>query len=902
VGREPELEALRACWREGFRGVLALVGLGGAGKTAVAARFLDELLGAAAAPRPDGLFVWSFYQQPDAGLFLQEAYRYFARDAAHATGARGGGILPLLHDALATGGPHLLVLDGLERVQRQEGTGAYGRIEDPLLKGLLTRLAEGVGRAAALLTSRFPLTDLTPFQPRGYRPLDLGGLDGPSAAVLLLRRGVVGDTAALRRLIDAYGAHPLTLDHLGVLIGQFLHGDPRRAPEAPALAAPGGDRQALRLARLLRAYEEHLPPAELALLCRLCLLRRSATEGQLGQLFLCSPAVHARTVRELSEQIVHLPALERVLPPDRDYLAEDIGRCLEEFLAAAPVAGPEGVFRGEVLEEVAKIRELQQSEIDADFAELASLYAGTELDVQTDLRPLPAGDRETLRGLCARYLELRRHPLMPFNDKLNPTLKALFGQLGWKKQGLLPGEDLRPDDLFRAYVRVRDRLRFLAGKHFALRRVRELCRFHQRKWSLAGPLAPLDAVELRRALDALVGRHLACREADGSFSVHPAVRDYFHGLAVASQQAGWHDLLREQMVSLIRQPGLRLPENAATLDLVEEAIYHALQAGRADEAEWLYREVLGGLRHLAWKLGETLRGLRVLRGFDPCPDRDALAWFLRALGEFEEAYTHNPLPYFRADIRLLQGRLPEVAAERDDARSAAAAFLMGRSRELPPDLLGCAVPRDQLLLYLGRLGVARHTAEMENLYQYIGREGDRARCRLFLAEAARRQADADGCRRHLDAAAGWALHSGSVEHLCLWHLIRARSAREDGDRAAARRAVDEGMHLARRCGLGLYHVELLCEQAEAFLADGDAAAAEAAAREALQRASAADCQFQWGAAEAGHLLGQALAARQDHRGAVGVLQETLDLRQRLGDPRAGQTERLLNLALRARQA
>ena len=51
---------------------LALVGLGGAGKTALAARFLAGLLGPGAGPRLGGLFVWSFYQEPDAGLFLRE--------------------------------------------------------------------------------------------------------------------------------------------------------------------------------------------------------------------------------------------------------------------------------------------------------------------------------------------------------------------------------------------------------------------------------------------------------------------------------------------------------------------------------------------------------------------------------------------------------------------------------------------------------------------------------------------------------------------------------------------------------------------------------------------------------------------------------------------------------------
>jgi hypothetical protein len=70
VGREPELETLRAWWSDGSRGVLALVGLGGAGKTTVAARFLDELLSSNHRPRPEGLFVWSFYQDPDPGRFV----------------------------------------------------------------------------------------------------------------------------------------------------------------------------------------------------------------------------------------------------------------------------------------------------------------------------------------------------------------------------------------------------------------------------------------------------------------------------------------------------------------------------------------------------------------------------------------------------------------------------------------------------------------------------------------------------------------------------------------------------------------------------------------------------------------------------------------------------------------
>ena len=162
VGREGELDELRSLWRNGSRGVFALVGLGGAGKTAIAARFLEELMREDRLSRPEGLFVWSFYQEPDAAFFLQELHRYFSHSDSAATPAKGAGLLHLLSSGLARGGAHLLVLDGLERVQRVEGhdPGPFGRIEDPLLKGLLTRIAEGVGQTVALVTSRFPLTDL----------------------------------------------------------------------------------------------------------------------------------------------------------------------------------------------------------------------------------------------------------------------------------------------------------------------------------------------------------------------------------------------------------------------------------------------------------------------------------------------------------------------------------------------------------------------------------------------------------------------------------------------------------------------------------------------------------------------------------------------------------------------
>jgi predicted Zn-dependent protease len=92
----------------------------------------------------------------------------------------------------------------------------------------------------------------------------------------------------------------------------------------------------------------------------------------------------------------------------------------------------------------------------------------------------------------------------------------------------------------------------------------------------------------------------------------------------------------------------------------------------------------------------------------------------------------------------------------------------------------------------------------------------------------------------------------------------------------------------------LYLVELLTEKAEILLAQGEADAAESSARDALDLASAQQVQFLWGAALAGHVLGQALVQQGKMDAARKALHDVLTLRKRIGDPRTWQTEKLLN--------
>ena len=85
----PEFTQMCDWWRAGGKGVLALVGIGGAGKTAIADRFVRSLPGVTEAephqpqdamlPVPEGLFVFSFYDATNPKYFFDALYEYFHR-------------------------------------------------------------------------------------------------------------------------------------------------------------------------------------------------------------------------------------------------------------------------------------------------------------------------------------------------------------------------------------------------------------------------------------------------------------------------------------------------------------------------------------------------------------------------------------------------------------------------------------------------------------------------------------------------------------------------------------------------------------------------------------------------------------------------------------------------------
>ena len=191
-GRDAELTLLDAALEPGGPSIVAFVGPGGQGKTAIVQHWLERL--AAAASDLDGVFLWSFYRGKDADLCLRELFGHVAGTTTapdvSATYAVDH-LLPLLRRRR-----WVLIFDGAEVAQYESGPW-FGRFIHPELSRLLEELASEPLPGVVVLTTRFPLSELE--RRRHARIVSLAGLDAESARGLLQSLGVSGDCGRVGR-------------------------------------------------------------------------------------------------------------------------------------------------------------------------------------------------------------------------------------------------------------------------------------------------------------------------------------------------------------------------------------------------------------------------------------------------------------------------------------------------------------------------------------------------------------------------------------------------------------------------------------------------------------------------------------------------------------------------------
>jgi hypothetical protein len=195
--------------------------------------------------------VWSFYREPNCAVPVAE-------------------ITKLQKSAL--GKRTLVVLDGMERVQRDGSGGPLGTLSADCsgLKVLLQKVVQAPQGLSIVITSRLPLDDLADSDGVGFVETGVDELSCEDARDLLRSLGVKGAPDELDHLLEEHGRHALTVSLLGGLLAEWHQGLVEKSCELPPLTdIPAGtraQRQAERLKRILIAYESRLTPFEVNLL------------------------------------------------------------------------------------------------------------------------------------------------------------------------------------------------------------------------------------------------------------------------------------------------------------------------------------------------------------------------------------------------------------------------------------------------------------------------------------------------------------------------------------------------------------------------------------------------------------------------------------------------------------
>jgi len=288
VGRDDLLASISRDWAAPNRSVTGLIGFGGEGKSSLARRWVDMLVGLPNRPTPDGVFWWGFYDRSSVDEFFEAALDYMGGGRIDPRRVPSANVRAQIIGAMLGAGRYLFVLDGLEVMQHQEGD-QYGLLRSSDLRDFLTLFAAPGHQSFCLATSRAPLLDLMNYTTYTHR--DVTRLSPADGRALLREVGVVGQDDILSEIVAAWNGHALTLGLLGGHIATQYGGDAARIDDLPdptvaddpALSAAEGRYE--RVHRVLRRYGEHLTDSERDFLMLFSAFRTPVHESAFDKVF-----------------------------------------------------------------------------------------------------------------------------------------------------------------------------------------------------------------------------------------------------------------------------------------------------------------------------------------------------------------------------------------------------------------------------------------------------------------------------------------------------------------------------------------------------------------------------------------------------------------------------------------
>ena len=198
----------------------------------------------------------------------------------------------------------LLILDNLESILQGDGRSGYYRPGYETYGQLVHCLAEGEHRSCLLFTSRERPQDLTHLaeDTPAVRFLSLAGLPTAAGQQMLAARGVAGDSANLADLVKYYSGNPLALKLAAETVDSLFGGEVSAFLQADALIFDD-------IRDVLDQQFTRLVPLERELLGWLAIVREPVSYTALRDLLAKPPAPHQ--VLEATRSLQRRSLLER---------------------------------------------------------------------------------------------------------------------------------------------------------------------------------------------------------------------------------------------------------------------------------------------------------------------------------------------------------------------------------------------------------------------------------------------------------------------------------------------------------------------------------------------------------------------------------------------------------------
>ena len=759
-------------------------------------------------------------------------------------------------------------------------------ILDGRLRDLVLRAADGwLPGVALLITTRFRLFDPLAERCALYREIGIDQLQPPAALALLGARGVTRTTdAQLLALAEESGFHALTLDLLGGYVAAFCDGDPVRLPplaevKVPDEAAADDPRlaavkeQERKFSRLAQRYREALAasdPAALALMERVCLFRLGVNADMLAAIFT---GVGKENISGAALAVLNREQVGKKLRRLAQMRLLDENRPPSTPNSKSTQPMPNYTVHPAV-------RDGFLHGLDGDAARQG--HEAAREGLITSLGGLPgSGSNPSDPAALDLLEEIVYHTLGA--GHLQEAWEIYWNRIGGSNNLLWRlGAFERGERICRAFVGGRLPERSPASD-------RSSSEFGSEASRSIGSLADLDQARCINDL-ALFLEHLGHLAASGWC--------YEQALALIQGDAGL------QYASIVNQHLAEVWSLVGNLTRALKAADEALRLAKCANEAWEWCDAYARRARARALRGETDAALADFR--------DALDWQ-------HEADRHDDRPLYSnrgiwLTLLLADLRRNEEAIRLTQENDRTCAEIAGSNHMYTPH------------------------------------------CRLALADLARNRGELDKARMLQEQAYEWAVAHDAREVLCWATLVRARIAltkvscfhhetrarqgiqesgvsKEGHARVLeeARSDLDEGLHLARDCGYGIYHIDLMLERARLHLLRGEPQPAMDDLRVALDdgleppldsgfptllAATDPECGYAWGIAEGRHLRAQAFLlqatqtlGRPDFapanftalpaevrsliESARDELKECRELRKRIQDPKMRDTEQVL---------